>query len=143
DITNEDEEAQLAANVEGTRHALELAEAVKAGCFHHVSSIAAAGLFPGWWREDMFEQWENGKHPYFSTKRACDAVGREVAKAPCCLYRPGVVAGICQTGEIDRIDGPYVCFRLIRKLRKPIPSWVSVVGIEGGFLNIVPVDFVT
>ena len=35
-------EAQQAANVDGTRHAVELAEAVEAGCFHHVSSIAAA-----------------------------------------------------------------------------------------------------
>ncbi|MCE9649850.1 MAG: SDR family oxidoreductase [Parvibaculum sp.] len=143
DITNEDEEAQLAANVEGTRHALELAEAVKAGCFHHVSSIAAAGLFPGWWREDMFEQWENGKHPYFSTKHASEAVVREEAKVPWRIYRPGVVVGHSKTGEIDKIDGPYVFFRLIKKLRKFIPSWVSLVGIEGGFLNVVPVDFVT
>ncbi len=143
DITNEDEEAQLAANVDGTRHALELAEALKAGCFHHVSSIAAAGLFPGWWREDMFEQWENGQHPYFSTKHASEAVVREEAKVPWRIYRPGVVVGHSKTGEIDKIDGPYVFFRLIKKLRKLIPSWVSLVGIEGGFLNVVPVDFVT
>src|SRR5262245_55755635 len=51
-------EDQHLANVEGTRHAVELAEAVQAGCFHHVSSIAAAGLYEGVFREDMFEEAE-------------------------------------------------------------------------------------
>src|SRR6478609_4139769 len=51
-----DEASQVVANVEGTRHALEFAEAVKAVCFHHVSSIAAAGLYPGVFREDMFDE---------------------------------------------------------------------------------------
>src|ERR1700674_4320898 len=40
-------QAQQIANVEGTRHAIEFAEAIEAGCFHHVSSIAAAGLYEG------------------------------------------------------------------------------------------------
>ena len=48
-----DEASQVTANVEGTRHALEFADAIKAGCFHHVSSIAAAGLYSGVFREDM------------------------------------------------------------------------------------------
>src|SRR3954454_24444089 len=48
-------EAQEIANVEGTRHAIELAGTLEAGCFHQVSSIAAAGLYRGEWREDMFE----------------------------------------------------------------------------------------
>src|SRR5690349_7015838 len=38
-----DDEANEAMNVGGTRHALELAEAIEAGCFHQVSSVAAAG----------------------------------------------------------------------------------------------------
>jgi thioester reductase-like protein len=143
DITNEDEAAQMTANVEGTRNALQLGEALKAGCFHHVSSIAAAGLFPGWWREDMFEEWEGGNHPYFSTKHASESVVREEAKMPWRIYRPGVVVGHSVTGETDKIDGPYVFFRMLKKLRRVIPSWVSLVGIEGGFLNVVPVDFVT
>ena len=49
-----DARSQTLANVEGTRHALELAAEVKAGCFHHTSSIAAAGLYPGVCREDLF-----------------------------------------------------------------------------------------
>ena len=40
-----DADSQIKANVQGTRHAVACAKAMKAGCFHHVSSIAAAGLF--------------------------------------------------------------------------------------------------
>ena len=47
-----DAQAQEIANVEGTRHAVELAGAIDAGCFHQISSIAAAGLYRGEWRED-------------------------------------------------------------------------------------------
>jgi len=35
-----------------------VAKAIDAGHFHHVSSIAAAGLYEGVFREDMFEEAE-------------------------------------------------------------------------------------
>ena len=76
DITNEDEQEQLAINVEGTRQAVALSQAIGAKIFHHVSSIAAAGQFPGYWREDMFDEWENGDHPYFRTKHDSERVVR-------------------------------------------------------------------
>jgi len=50
---------QQAANVDGTRHAVQFAQAVTVGCFHHVSSIAAAGLYDGVFREDMFDEAED------------------------------------------------------------------------------------
>src|SRR5919106_1495636 len=42
-----DAESQRVANVEGTRNAVRLAEAIDAKHFHIVSSIAAAGLYKG------------------------------------------------------------------------------------------------
>src|SRR3954447_25570882 len=54
-----DAETQRIASVEGTRKAVELAGELAVGCFHQVSSIAAAGLYRGVWREDMFEEAEN------------------------------------------------------------------------------------
>lgn len=51
-------DAQRSANIDGTRHALDLAAALEAGCFHHTSSIAAAGLYPGIFREDMYAEAE-------------------------------------------------------------------------------------
>ena len=50
------ESEQIMANVEGTRNAMGAAKALQAGCFHHTSSIAAAGMYPGIFREDMFEE---------------------------------------------------------------------------------------
>ena len=49
-----DAESQIEVNVEGTRNVVEFAKAIEAGHFHHVSSIAAAGLYEGVFREDMF-----------------------------------------------------------------------------------------
>ena len=51
-----DEESQVRANIDGTRAAVEFAKAIDAKHFHHVSSIAAAGLYEGVFREDMFDE---------------------------------------------------------------------------------------
>ncbi|MDP3322526.1 MAG: SDR family oxidoreductase, partial [Hydrogenophaga sp.] len=63
-----DAESQIAVNIDGTRNTVELAKAIGAKHFHHVSSIAAAGLYEGVFREDMFDEAENLDHPYFMTK---------------------------------------------------------------------------
>ena len=137
-----DAESQKVANVDGTRHAVDLAHALKAGCFHHTSSIAAAGLYPGIFREDMFEEAEGLSDPYFRTKHDAEGVVRKHCKVPYRIYRPGAVVGHSKTGEIDKIDGPYYLFTLIKKMRQALPQWMPTLGIEGGRINIVPVDFV-
>jgi len=137
-----DAESQIAANVEGTRHALELSDALKAGCFHHVSSIAAAGLYSGVFREDMFDEAEELDHPYFRTKHDSEGLVRKEYARPYRIYRPGIVIGDSRTGEIDKIDGPYYFFRLIKKMRQTLPPWMPTIGLEGGRINLVPVDWV-
>ena len=136
-----DEGSLRQANVDGTRHALELAEALQAGCLHHVSSIAAAGRYPGTFREDMFEEAEGLDDPYFATKHESEGLVRSAYARPWRVYRPGIVVGHSVTGEIDKIDGPYYFFKLLRRLRS-LPSWLPLLGIEGGVMPIVPVDFV-
>ncbi|NNL03899.1 MAG: SDR family oxidoreductase [Xanthomonadales bacterium] len=137
-----DAASQQAANVDGTKNAVRLAGAVKAGRFHHVSSIAAAGLYPGIFTEDMFDEAVGLDNPYFRTKHDSEGVVRKECKVPWRVYRPGIVVGNSETGEIDKIDGPYYFFKLIQKLRKTLPPWMPAVGLEGGRINIVPVDFV-
>ena len=138
-----DAESQRLANVEGTRHMVELADTVKAGCVHMVSSIAAAGLYQGTWTEDMFEEaQELDTHPYFLTKHESEAVVREECSRPWRVYRPGIVVGHSETGEMDKVDGPYYFFKLIRRIRNVVPQWMPMPGIEGREINIVPVDFV-
>ena len=137
-----DAASQQTANIDGTRNAVEFAEAVKAACFHHTSSIAAAGLYDGTFREDMFEEAEELDHPYFRTKHDSEGIVRNECKVPWRVYRPGMVVGHSATGEIDKIDGPYYFFKLIQKMRDTLPSWMPTVGIEGGRINVIPVDYV-
>ena len=137
-----DPSEEMRVNIEGTRHALALAEALGARRFHHMSSIAAAGLYEGVFREDMFEEAENLGHPYFASKHEAEKVVRREAKTPFRIYRPGLVVGNSRTGEMDKIDGPYYFFKLIQKLRRALPPWAPMIGLEGGRINLVPVDFV-
>jgi NAD(P)-dependent dehydrogenase (short-subunit alcohol dehydrogenase family) len=138
-----DADSQRVANVEGTRHAVQLAEAVHAGHFHQVSSIAAAGLYRGTFTEDMFDEAQDVEHnPYYLTKHESEAVVRNECAVPWRVYRPGAVVGHSETGEIDKIDGPYYFFRTIQRLRGALPSWLRLVGVDGGEINLVPVDYV-
>jgi NAD(P)-dependent dehydrogenase (short-subunit alcohol dehydrogenase family) len=138
-----DAETQRVANVEGTRNMVEFAESVAAGHVHMVSSIAAAGLYRGTWREDMFDEAEDlDTHPYFRTKHDSEAIVRNECTRPWRVYRPGIVVGHSETGEMDKIDGPYYFFKLIRRLRNAIPQWMPMLGIEGREINLVPVDYV-
>jgi NAD(P)-dependent dehydrogenase (short-subunit alcohol dehydrogenase family) len=137
-----DAESQIQVNIEGTRNAVEFAKAIDAGHLHHVSSIAAAGLYEGVFREDMFDEAEGLDHPYFMTKHESEKIVRKEAKVPWTVYRPAMVVGDSTTGEMDKIDGPYYFFKLIQRMRQLLPPWMPSVGLEGGRINIVPVDFV-
>ena len=137
-----DASAQETANIKGTQNAIRFAEAVKAGRFHHVSSIAAAGLYPGTFTEDMFDEAVGLDNPYFRTKHDSEGLVRRKCKVPWRIYRPGILVGDSRTGEIDKIDGPYYFFKLIQKMRMALPAWMPTIGLEGGRLNIVPVDYV-
>ena len=137
-----DAPSQIQVNEQGTRHALNLADAVRAGHFHHVSSIAAAGLYKGVFREDMFDEAEDLHHPYFSSKHNGEKIVRCEATVPFRIYRPGMVVGDSVSGQADRIDGPYYFFKFIQRIRQIVPQWLPMLGIEGGRINIVPVDYV-
>ena len=137
-----DEESQIRVNIEGTRSAVEFAKAIDARHFHHVSSIAAAGLYEGVFREDMFDEADGLDHPYFMSKHESEKIVRKECKVPWTVYRPALVVGDSKTGEMDKIDGPYYFFKLIQRMRQILPPWMPSVGLEGGRVNIVPVDYV-
>jgi NAD(P)-dependent dehydrogenase (short-subunit alcohol dehydrogenase family) len=130
------------ANVLGTRHALGLAHELEAGCFHLVSSIAAAGRYRGTFTESMFAEAGDLTHPYFRTKHESEALVRGTCRIPWRIYRPGMVVGDSRSGEMDKVDGPYYFFGLIRLMRDVLPRWMPLIGLEGGHINLVPVDFV-
>ncbi|MDX1692484.1 MAG: SDR family NAD(P)-dependent oxidoreductase [Ketobacteraceae bacterium] len=135
-------EHQQKTNVNGTRHALEAASNLKAGCFHHVSSIAVAGQYPATFTEAMFAEAGPLENPYFLTKHLSEKCVREEAGVPWRIYRPSMVVGDSNTGEMDKLDGPYYLFQLLEVLARYLPPNMPLPGIEGGQFNIVPVDYV-
>jgi NAD(P)-dependent dehydrogenase (short-subunit alcohol dehydrogenase family) len=137
-----DEERNALLNVGGTRNAIDLANEIKPGTFHHVSSIAAAGDFKGLFREDMFDEGQPLNHPYHRTKFESEKLVRTRLQVPWRVYRPAVVVGDSRTGEMDKIDGPYYFFTAIKKARHYLPGWFPLIGPELGYTNIVPVDYV-
>jgi len=136
------EEANEKLNNGGTRNAVALANALDVGVLHHTSSIAVSGLHKGVWNEDMFDEGQKLPSAYHRTKFESEKIAREESTVPWRVYRPAVVVGHSQTGEMDKIDGPYYFFKAIQKLRHWLPEWVPLVGPELGHTNIVPVDFV-
>src|SRR5688572_11087817 len=137
-----DDETMHKANVEGTRHVVEFANAHDVGRFHHVSSIAVAGAYKGTWQEEMFDEDQKLPHAYHSTKYESEKVARNEVKTKLIVFRPAIVLGHSETGEMDKIDGPYYFFKLLQRLRKALPQWFPLAGPEGGQTNMVPVDFV-
>ncbi|MCW3040723.1 MAG: peroxidase [Solirubrobacterales bacterium] len=136
-----DEEANRVANVGGTRAAVEVANALRAGCFHHTSSVAAAGLYRGTFTEDMFDEGQDLDHPYHATKFESERIAREETTVPWRVYRPAIVLGHSRTGEMDKLDGPYYFFKALA-LAANLPGLLPAIGPRLGETNVVPVDFV-
>ena len=137
-----DDEANEAMNVGGTRHALELGEALQVGCFHQVSSVAAAGDHRGVFDESMFAEGQHLPSPYHRTKYDSERIVREEATVPWRVYRPSIVVGNSETGAMDKVDGPYYFFPLLKALRDALPAWLPLIGVDLGDTNVVPVDYV-
>ncbi|HEV2724437.1 MAG TPA: SDR family oxidoreductase, partial [Thermoleophilaceae bacterium] len=137
-----DQETSIKANVHGTRHAIELADSLEVGRFHHVSSIAVAGSYKGVFQENMFDEGQELPHHYHRTKYESEELVRRHVKAKTLIFRPGIVVGHSETGQMDKVDGPYYFFKLIQRLRNALPQWMPIAGPEGGQTNIVPVDYV-
>ena len=137
-----DDETNETMNVGGTRNAVQLADALQVGCFHQVSSVAAAGEYRGTFDETMFDEGQHLPSPYHRTKFESEKIVREEATVPWRVYRPAVVVGDSQTGAMDKIDGPYYFFPMMKLLRDRLPAWLPLVGVDLGDTNVVPVDYV-
>jgi NAD(P)-dependent dehydrogenase (short-subunit alcohol dehydrogenase family) len=137
-----DDESNETMNVGGTRNAVQLAEALEVGCFHQVSSVAAAGEYRGVFDETMFDEGQHLPSPYHRTKFESERIVREEATVPWRVYRPAIVVGDSQTGAMDKIDGPYYFFPAMKLLRDRLPAWLPLVGVDLGDTNVVPVDYV-
>ena len=138
-----DDERNRQVNVEGTRRVVELAGALGARRFHHVSSVAVAGEHKGRFTEAMFAEGQHLPSPYHATKYEAERIVREEAGMPWRVYRPAVVVGDSVTGEMDKIDGPYYLFPTLAGIGDlPAAGLLPLVGPDLGATNVVPVDYV-
>ncbi len=143
DMTMSDEEGDKINN-EGTRNVVAFVNDLGApAVLHHVSSVAVAGSdYVGTFRESMFDEGQSVDHPYYRTKFQSEAIVRNESKVPFRIYRPGVVVGHSETGEMDKIDGPYYFAKAIQKISHRVPKWLPILGIEGGKVAVAPVDYI-
>jgi short-subunit dehydrogenase len=140
DLTT-NEQANRAANVEGTRHVIAFAGLVGAKWLHHISSVAVAGAHPGTFTEADFDLGQPLPSPYHATKFEAERLVREQNVVPWKVYRPSAVVGDSRTGEMDKIDGPYFFLPAITRLAA-LPARLPLVMPDLGATNIVPVDYV-
>ncbi len=131
-------------NLEGTRNVVQFVNALGGPVhLHHLSSIVVAGdSYEGVFSEKMFDEGQGLSHPYYRTKFESERVVREECIAPWRVYRPGAVVGSSVDGAMDKVDGPYFLFKTIQRIRDRMPRWLPMLGLEGGRIPIVPVDYV-
>ena len=143
DMNMSDDQADRINN-EGTRNLVNFVNGLGGKVrLHHVSSVAVAGGdFSGVFTEDMFDEGQPVEHPYYRSKFESEKIVRDECTAPFRIYRPGAVVGHSETGEMDKIDGPYYFFKTIQKISYSVPKWLPLLGIEGGKVPIAPVDYV-
>ncbi|MET8775789.1 SDR family oxidoreductase [Nocardia sp. NPDC050713] len=124
----------------GTRNVVDAAEELGAGLLHHVSTVEVAGSYEGLFTEEMFDKGQALTTPLQQAKFEAERIVRD-SNLAWRIYRPSIVIGHSRTGEIDRIDGPYYFFRLLR-MAAQLPRILPVLVPKLGETNMVPVDFV-
>ncbi len=129
-------------NVTGAGEILELAEASdRLQQLIFWSSALVSGK-----REGRVSESELVRPPAFpsvveETRYRAEHVVREAMDhVPTTVLRPSMIVGDSQTGEIDRMEGPYLLILLM--LSSPVDLRVPLPGRGDVPLNIVPIDYV-
>jgi thioester reductase-like protein len=129
-------------NVEGTRGVIELAgDARRLRRLCHWSTASVAGKRRGIVLEEELDCGQSFHNVYEETKFAAEMLAAQARRRmPVTIFRPGIIVGDSQTGEIDKFDGPYYLMVLIAtnalQVHLPLP------GRGTAPLHLVPIDFV-
>lgn len=129
-------------NVGAMREVLEIAEASPKlrACVVH-SSASVSGDRTGLVREEELDVGQRFRNVVDETLARAEGMARAaMAKVPIVVLRPGFVVGDSHTGEIERLDGPYLLVLLM--LAAP-PGVVPPIPTRADArLHVVPVDWV-
>ena len=137
-------------NVEGTKHAIEVAEILGAE-LHHLSTAYVAGDRTGEIKEDEFDKGQNFRNVYERTKFEGEKMVREWIKenGRAVVYRPSIVVGDFKDGITFSFTGYYMVARFFFEMAKyfqkrrnfsnfPLPIPV----VKESTLNLIPVDII-
>ncbi|MBO6936335.1 MAG: SDR family oxidoreductase [Deltaproteobacteria bacterium] len=129
-------------NVGTARETLELAELAKnLKRLVFWSTAMVAGKRKGRVLENELEPGGPFRNVVERTRMRAERMVREVrSTVPTTILRPSLVVGDSQTGEIDRLDGPYLLVLLM--LNAPADLRVPLAGRGSVPLNLVPIDYV-
>ncbi len=136
-----DEKTAEAVNVRATREALELARAAShLRAFVHHSTAYVSGDRRGLVLESELDVGQRPRNVVESTKLRSEKIVRAATGVPSIVVRPATVVGDSRTGEVDRLDGPYLLLMLL--LTSPAEIALPVPTEGDALLHLVPVDYV-
>lgn len=137
-----DHDAARHLNVDGTREVLELAQdADHLERLVHWSTALVSGARRGYVLEDELDANQGFRNVIEKTRFEAEVLVRRAADhVPTTILRPSIIVGDSLTGEIDRLEGPYLLVLLMLNapmdLRMPLPGRGDIP------LNLVPIDYV-
>jgi len=137
-----DDETARRVNVSGTRTVLDLARDVgRLERVVHWSTAMVSGDRKGTFYEEDLEAGQKFHNGYERTKYEAEKLVRAAMRhLPITVLRPGIIVGDSETGQIDKLDGPYYLMVLIATnasgLRLPL------LGRGDSPLHLVPIDYV-
>ena len=109
--------------------------------YNYVSTCYVAGMRKGNINETDLRHDAGFRNFYEESKYLAEIEVEELKKdLPVTIFRPSVVVGDSQTGEIPKYDGIYYLINYLRKA--PVALRLVNVGNKDVRLNLVPVDFV-
>src|SRR6478735_2814321 len=129
-------------NVGGTGEVLELCEASTRNCRLVLWSTAGiSGKRRGRVVESELVAPTSFASPIEETRfRAEQMVRQAMERVPTTILRPSTIVGDSETGEIDRMEGPYLLILLM--LSSPVDLRVPLPGRGDVPLHLVPIDYV-
>lgn len=129
-------------NVKGTKNIIELAVSMeKLERFCHFSSAYVSGKREGVVMEADLERKFGFRNHNEETRFLAEVEIRQaMSEFPITVFRPSIIVGDSQTGEIDRFAGPYYMMVAIVNSSMDIPVPIPHRGYAP--LNLVPVDYV-
>ena len=131
-------------NVLGTQNILSLIKkAKKLKSFFYISTIAVGDESSYYLDEFSLPKRKTFSDFYSQTKYSAEKLVRESSlNVPVRIIRPGIIVGDSQTGEMEKIDGPYYFVEALKKL-KPVLKFTPIMLLAfnpNTLIPMIPVD---